>query len=276
MKRFLLLSIATPRKKLIVTGKNYPLSLKQSNVAGSKINIETVCAQGLEIEVLDGLESLLDKSLIGQEEDFEGQPRFVMLESLHAYARERHKEYEDWEATRIAHAEWVLAFAEAGEGGIFGQTPNVWVNRLKAEESNIRVVLERCQSGQLVPEIGVRLAGALRYYWESTGKLSEGMALIESMLSLSSELPKAVRAKALCGVGVLSYWRGDWQMHKGCSKTMTWQPKILRRRSGNREKNLVISSCPCCSATMAMCSTGRGNTSLPKIFFSRASGRARP
>ena len=173
--------------------------------------IEAVCSRELEIDILDGLESLLDKSLIGQEEDFEGQPRIIMLESLHAYARERHKEYEDWEATLTSHAEWVLAFAEAGEDGLFGQSPGLWADRLRVEEGNIRAVLERCQSGQLKPEIGVRLAGALRYYWESTGKLSEGIAWLETMLSLSSDQPKAVRAKALCGAGVLSYWRGDWQ-----------------------------------------------------------------
>lgn len=173
--------------------------------------IEAVCGQDLDVDILEGLQSLLDKSLIGQEEDFEGQPRFVMLETLHAYARERHREHEDWQATQIAHAEWVLAFAEAGEEGLFGQAPGLWADRLKIEEGNIRAVLERCQSGRLSPEIGVRLAGALRYYWESTGKLSEGLAWLESMLSRSSELPDAVRAKALCGVGVLSYWRGLWQ-----------------------------------------------------------------
>jgi len=173
--------------------------------------IEAVCGRELEIEILDGLESLLDKSLIGREDDFEGQPRIIMLESLHAYARERHKEYEDWEATLTSHAEWVLAFAEAGEEGLFGQTPRLWADRLRVEEGNIRAVLERCHDGQLNPEIGVRLAGALRYYWEFTGKLGEGLAWLNSMLSTSSELPDAVRAKALCGVGVLSYWRGLWQ-----------------------------------------------------------------
>jgi predicted ATPase/class 3 adenylate cyclase len=173
--------------------------------------VEAICGGGLEIDILDGLESLLNKSLLRQEEDFEGQPRFVMLETLHAYARERHREYEDWRETHIAHAEWFLKLAEAGEEGIFGQAPDVWINRLRTEEGNIRVVLERCQSGQLSPEIGVRLAGALRYYWESTGKLVEGMAWLESMLLISSDLPKTVCAKALCGAGVLSYWLGHWQ-----------------------------------------------------------------
>jgi predicted ATPase/class 3 adenylate cyclase len=173
--------------------------------------VEAVCGKALEIDILDGLESLLDKSLIGQEEDFEGQPRIVMLETLHAYARERHREYEDWQATQSAHAEWVLALAEAGEEGLSEQRTNVWVDRLKTEEGNIRAVLERCQSGRLSPEIGVRLAGALSYYWEQTGKLSEGISWLQSMLFISSDLPMAVRARALCGAGVLSYWRRDMQ-----------------------------------------------------------------
>ncbi|MDT8305823.1 MAG: tetratricopeptide repeat protein [Anaerolineae bacterium] len=72
-------------------------------------------------------------------------------------------------------------------------------------------MLERCQSGELGPEVGVRLAGALRYYWEATGKLAEGTAWLNAMLSISTGLPAAVRAKALCGLGVLAYWRGDYQ-----------------------------------------------------------------
>lgn len=84
--------------------------------------IEAVCGRALEIDILDGLQSLLDKSLIGQEEDFEGQPRIIMLESLHAYARERHKAYEDREETLTSHADWVLSYAEAGENGLFGPT----------------------------------------------------------------------------------------------------------------------------------------------------------
>jgi predicted ATPase/class 3 adenylate cyclase len=173
--------------------------------------VEAICGKDLDINILDALESLLNKSMVGQEEDFEGQPRFVMLETLQAYARERHREYDDWRATQESHAEWVLAFAEAGEEGLFGKFPDLWVNRLKTEEGNIRVVLERCQSGEVGPEIGVRLAGALRYYWEAVGKLAEGTVWLNAMLSISTGLPAAVRAKALCGLGVLAYWRGDYQ-----------------------------------------------------------------
>ncbi|MGH9428514.1 MAG: ATP-binding protein, partial [Terriglobia bacterium] len=92
--------------------------------------IEAVCGYELDFDILDGLESLLDKSLIKQEEDFEGQPRFVMLETLHAYASERNLARSDWKITQTAHAEWMLEFAERGEQGIFGETADIWTKRL--------------------------------------------------------------------------------------------------------------------------------------------------
>jgi predicted ATPase len=41
------------------------------------------------VDAFEGVSSLLDKSLIRQEEGPEGEPRFVMLETIHEYAREK-------------------------------------------------------------------------------------------------------------------------------------------------------------------------------------------
>ena len=53
--------------------------------------IEAICDAGgdLPVDVLDGLSSLVDKSLLKQEEGVGGEPRFVMLETIHEYAREK-------------------------------------------------------------------------------------------------------------------------------------------------------------------------------------------
>ncbi|MEJ2302060.1 MAG: adenylate/guanylate cyclase domain-containing protein [Anaerolineales bacterium] len=171
---------------------------------------ENICGSSLNIDVLDGLESLVDKSLIQVERDFEDEPRFKMLETIHVYAYERLQSGGDLAAVQPAHADWFLEFAEEGEQGLFGKDSDVWTKRLQAEEENFRQVLEGCETGQLDPEVGVRMAGALRFFWEETGKFSEGRGWLRSMLSVSTESPPAVRAKALCGDGVLAYWQGDW------------------------------------------------------------------
>ncbi|MGD9091963.1 MAG: adenylate/guanylate cyclase domain-containing protein, partial [Anaerolineales bacterium] len=50
---------------------------------------EAICATGLSIPVMEGLESLLNKSLLYQEGGPGGEHRFLMLETIHEYAREK-------------------------------------------------------------------------------------------------------------------------------------------------------------------------------------------
>ena len=53
--------------------------------------IEAICdAEGdLPVDAFEGISSLLDKSLLRQEEGPNGEPRFVMLETIHEFAREK-------------------------------------------------------------------------------------------------------------------------------------------------------------------------------------------
>ena len=66
--------------------------------------IEAVCdAEGdLPVDVLDGLASLVDESLLKQEEGVGGEPRFVMLETIHEFAREKLQESEEAEDAKEA------------------------------------------------------------------------------------------------------------------------------------------------------------------------------
>jgi len=67
--------------------------------------IETVCDAGgdLPLDAFEGVSSLLDKSLLRQEEGPEGEPRFVMLETIHEYARERLQDSGEAEEIGRAH-----------------------------------------------------------------------------------------------------------------------------------------------------------------------------
>jgi predicted ATPase len=69
--------------------------------------VETICdAVGeLPLDIFEGVSSLLDKSLLRQEERAEDEPRFVMLETIHEYARERLEQSGMTEELRRLHAE---------------------------------------------------------------------------------------------------------------------------------------------------------------------------
>ena len=68
-----------------------------------------ICGFGLELDLFDGLESLVGKSLIQQVTGADGEPRFMMLEMLREYAAEKLAESGEEEAVREAHAWYYLA-----------------------------------------------------------------------------------------------------------------------------------------------------------------------
>jgi predicted ATPase/class 3 adenylate cyclase len=173
--------------------------------------IEAVCnANGdLPVDVLEGISSLLDKSLIRQEEDPEGEPRFVMLETIHEYARERVDESGEAEEIKRAHGEYFLAFAEEGERDP-GPHQGEWLERLEAEHDNFRAALYWALGGGDAM-LGLRLAGALWPFWLYRGHLSEGIGWLEGALRSGSETPKPVRVKALEGSGAIENYRGNHQ-----------------------------------------------------------------
>jgi predicted ATPase len=92
-------------------------------------------------DVADGVESLLDHSLLRIEPSAAGEPRFGMLETVREYARERLVESPNWEAARRRHARFYLRLAEQAEPGLRGSEQVSWLERLDAERDNIRAAL---------------------------------------------------------------------------------------------------------------------------------------
>ncbi len=101
---------------------------------------ETICA-GLGIEVLAGLEELVDQSLL-RRIDGPGDPRFGMLFLVREYAAERLAEMPERARIEAGHAATFLALAEASERGLRGPAELWWLDRLEAEHQNIRAAID--------------------------------------------------------------------------------------------------------------------------------------
>jgi predicted ATPase/class 3 adenylate cyclase len=172
--------------------------------------IEAVCdAEGdLPVDVLDGVESLVDKSLLRKEEGPEGEPRFAMLETIHEFAREKLEENGETESLRKLHARYFLALAEAAEPGLRGPEDAEWLERLEAEHDNMRAALSWVlEQGEV--ELALRLGGSLWMFWEARGHYSEGRRWLEAALEKTNGASAAARAKALEGFGWLVYRTGE-------------------------------------------------------------------
>jgi predicted ATPase/DNA-binding XRE family transcriptional regulator len=153
--------------------------------------------------VLDALGSLMDKSLLRQEEGLDGESRFVMLETVREYALERLAESGEEDELRRRHAEFFLALAEAAHWQLHGLDRRVWLARLNVENDNLRAVLAASLTTELNSEIGLRLATMLREFWDICGYDHEGRMWLSDMLARSAE-PTLLRARALNALGFLA------------------------------------------------------------------------
>jgi predicted ATPase/class 3 adenylate cyclase len=113
---------------------------------------EQVCpvAEALDLDVLEGLAALLDKSLLRQEEDSSGERRYRLFSVLREFGLERMQAEGELVATREAHAAYYLALAEEAEPQVQGAGQKVWGERLGQDHDNLRAALtwwlERAES----------------------------------------------------------------------------------------------------------------------------------
>jgi len=177
---------------------------------------EAVCngqtLQGLNI--LDGILSLVNKTLLRQEAEADGAPRFAMLETIREYALECLAASGELDAIRQRHAACLLALAEEAEPKLTGSEQKQWLDRLETEHDNLRAALGWLEESRAV-EAGWQLGGALWRFWSMRGYLREGRERLAALLDLAGErLPsergRAARAKALKAAGTLAAEQGDY------------------------------------------------------------------
>ena len=138
--------------------------------------IEEICDPEGDLDALDGVESLLEKSLLRQEVGPGGEPRFVMLETVHEYAREKLGESGEAEVMRGAHAEYFLALAKDAEPALKGPEQLEWLERLEAEHDNLRAALGWALESK-DGELALRLArcGGSGSYMATSEKAERGL-----------------------------------------------------------------------------------------------------
>jgi len=171
--------------------------------------IEEICDPEGDLDALEGVESLLEKSLLRREEGAGGESRFVMLETVHEYAREKLRDSAEAEKIKRLHAEYYLALAEEAFPELRGPDQLEWLERAEAEHDNMRAALSWALERK-VAEVALRLGGALSWFWSVRGYYSEGRRWLEEALAMHGRGTPELRAMALAGVGALAEEQGDF------------------------------------------------------------------
>jgi hypothetical protein len=151
--------------------------------------------------------SLIDKSLLRQEDGLDGEPRFVMLETVREYTLERLEESGEEDTAQRRHAEYFLALAKSAAPQLHMAEQRTWLARLEAEHSNLRAALVWSQMADIKADFGLQLATALAEFWEVRGHMNEGRGWLSDALARAPE-PTLLRARALNALGYLTGWSG--------------------------------------------------------------------
>jgi predicted ATPase len=174
---------------------------------------EEVCkaSDSLQIDVLDGVASLFDKSLLQQQSRPDGEQRFSMLETIREYGLQQLVSHGESEGIGLSHAQFFLRLAEMAEPELLRKDQKSWLDRLESEHDNLRAALNRAEENN-DSEMGLRLAGALWRFWLMRSHLGEGRQRLARALNLDpAATPTEARAKALNGLATLTQNQGNYE-----------------------------------------------------------------
>jgi predicted ATPase/class 3 adenylate cyclase len=171
---------------------------------------EAVCGPTTELglDVLDGIEALVDQSLL-RAEDVAGGARFRMLETIRAYSAEQLTASGEADTICERHARAFLVLAEEAAAELPGGQQRTWLDRLDVEHDNLRAALDWATE-RPEPEVAIRLGFALWRFWQKRGYLVEGRRRLERIAAAPwSKDDTARRARLLEAMGGIAWWQAD-------------------------------------------------------------------
>jgi len=171
---------------------------------------EAVCNVDGKLDILESLTSLVNNSLLRQEETADNEPRFGMLEIIRSYALERLAESGELETLRAQHAQY-FGDAVINQIGfnIYSADAVRWLNWLEREHDNIRATLAWSLTSLQGIELGAGMVSILFWFWYRRGYFIEGVMWSDRLLaSPFMQVESPAQMMTLMASGLLAIWQG--------------------------------------------------------------------
>lgn len=160
-----------------------------------------------DVELLDVITSLNEKSLLITDSGKGNSPRFQMLEVVRDYASDVLAARGDAETMSRAHAKYFLDLTEEGEPHLRSNDSADWFNRLEQENDNIRAAIAWSIGNDL--RTAARIAASMRNLWVTHGHIREGKHWLEEISRSKADLPPELRWKLLTALGNMNQFQGN-------------------------------------------------------------------
>jgi DNA-binding CsgD family transcriptional regulator len=182
--------------------------------------VEEVCSDERipALQILDTLEGLVEKSIVSTSRTY-GELRYRLPETLREYGGDRLGERGDDAVLRRRALGWWVRQVKHFQDEWFGPSQADLLNTLRLEHSNIAAALNFSLSDHASLSNAVEIAGGLRFYWITSGRLAEGRHWLDRLLDQYAA-PTRSRLIALCVNAYLtaghgrSYAEGDRMLNE--------------------------------------------------------------
>lgn len=181
---------------------------------------EAVCNPDNRLDVMEGVLSLVNNSLLQQSKSEQGQSRYRMLETIRAYALEKLEEHADLAEMRRQHAQFYAAMViQETDKKLFSPEATFWLNWIESQYDNIHAALVWSQESPQSFALGLQLAADLIWFWYRRGYFNEGRTWTEHMLSSPLVRDYSLeRAIALINNAQMAMWQSDLDVAEARSK----------------------------------------------------------
>jgi predicted ATPase/DNA-binding CsgD family transcriptional regulator len=195
-----------------------------------------------EVLNLDGLQSLIilaEKSLISKARSPVGEPRFTLLESIQEYLLDQLRASGELDDARRRHAGYYLQLAERNYSEMKKANRHSWLDLLESEHDNLRAALQwSLDTGEY--SLGKHIAAALwSPFWWLHGHIREGAGWLEVFLRSDEKTRDETHLRVLEGIGTLRGWQRDFE--QGRSFLME-ALQIAQEREGEAAIVRILSS----------------------------------
>jgi predicted ATPase/DNA-binding CsgD family transcriptional regulator len=181
-------------------------------VGGFTLEAAEAIAGDSEIDLLDTIGSLADKSLLRIASRYPTESRYLILESVRQFGEEKLEAEGEADAARAAHAAHFVAFVDAVAPGFDGAKTVEQRAALRADLDNCRAALDWFyQRGDAAGLL--RLTRPLVIFWQNFGPWSECTAWTQRALSFEQP-PSLSQGEILVHLGSSAGYQGDFAQGK--------------------------------------------------------------
>ena len=172
------------------------------------------CTGGQPVE--DVLETLCDTHLVNCHRDSDGEPRFVMLETVREYALEQLAAEDAVAETGRRHAAYFAELAEQAAEEARGPMAGWVLRRIDTDHANVQAAITWAIEHNDTAT-AMRLTASLERFWLTRGLLSHGRRMVEQALAPADDEAgagagewTALRARSHQVAGALASSQGDF------------------------------------------------------------------